>query len=166
MARISISLPDKLMGRLDPIKESINVSQICREALELRVTAYERAANRNGQDLDVKGLVRRLREERELVRGKFEQLAKSNANAWLGAASYLEIKSAVANGNHDLRKYKLPRAAFGMMKQDMEELKMGCDGPQAVLYKTAWLDSVKAVWTEIAGQLEEQDSQQPVEQTE
>ncbi len=51
MARISISIPDKLMARLEPIKDDINVSKLCREALEQRVGAYERAAQRNERNL-------------------------------------------------------------------------------------------------------------------
>ena len=49
----------------------------------------------------------------------------------------------------------LPRAAFSAMKQDMQEVKLGCDGPQAVVYKTAWLDYVKAVWSEVVDRIEE-----------
>ena len=51
-------------------------------------------------------------------------------------------------------KYRLPRAAFNAMQQDMQGVKLGCDGPQAVVYKTAWLDYVKAVWSDIVDQLE------------
>ena len=54
-----------------------------------------------------------------------------------------------------MRKYKLPRAAFSAMKQDMQEVKLGSDGPQAVVYKTAWLDYVKSVWSQVVDRLEE-----------
>ncbi len=156
MGRISISLPDSLIAKLEPIKDGINISQLCREALEQRVAAYERAANRNGQELEFDGLVQRLREERELFGGKFEQLGQNNAAAWLTAASYLEIQNIAAH-HHSLgmHKYKLPRAAFNVMKQDMQEVNLSCDGPQAVVYKTAWLDYVKAVWSEVVDRIEE-----------
>ena len=156
MGRISISLPDSLMAKLEPIKDGINISQLCREALEQRVAAYHRAASRNGNDLDFDALVHRLRGERELFGGKFEQLGKDNAAAWLSNASYLEIQN-VADHNHSygMHKYKLPRAAFSAMKQDMQEVKLGCDGPQAMVYKTAWLDYVKAVWSQVVDRIEE-----------
>ena len=155
MTRISISIPDKLMARLEPIKDDINVSQLCREALEQRVAAYERAAQRNGKELDLEGLVQRLKQERALVGAQFEQLAQSTANAWLGEASYLDIKTAAKHDYANMSKYKLPPAAFRMMKQDMEEAKVSCEGVHAVLYKTAWLDSVKGVWSEVAARLED-----------
>jgi len=156
MGRISISLPDSLMAALEPIKDGINISQLCRDALEQRVAAYHRAASRNGNDLDFDALVHRLRGERELFGGKFEQLGRDNAAAWLSTASYLEIQDVATHGHSDgMRKYKLPRAAFSAMKQDMQEVKLGCDGPQAVVYKTAWLDYVKAVWSQVVDRLEE-----------
>ena len=156
MGRISISLPDSLMAKLEPIKTGVNISQLCREALEQRVAAYERAVKLNGNDLDLDALVHRLREERDLFGGKFEQFGKNNAAAWLTTASYLEIQN-VANHNHSggMHKYKLPRTAFSAMKQDMQGEKLSCEGPQSVVYKTAWLDYVKAVWSDIVDRLEE-----------
>ena len=155
MGRISISLPDSLLAKLEPIKDGINISQLCREALEQRVAVYQRAASRNGDDLDLDALVRRLQGERDLFGGKFEQLGKNNAAAWLTTAPYLEIQS-VANHNHSdgMHKYKLPRAAFSAMKQDMQDVNLSCDGPQAVVYKTAWLDCVRAVWSEVVDRIE------------
>ena len=156
MARVSISLPDSLMRKLEPIKDRINVSQLCREALEQRVAAFERAGNHNGQNLDLSALVHRLRGERDLFGGKFEQFGKKNAGTWLNTASYLEIQN-VATYDHSggMYKYKLPHSAFNTMKQDMHGVKLSCDGPQAVVYKTAWLDCVKAVWSEVVDRIEE-----------
>ena len=159
MARISISIPDRLMARLEPVKESINISQLCREALERRIMTFERAAAHSGHELDTERLVERLREERAVDGGKFEELGRSNAAAWMSTASYLEFK-AVADDRRstNMRNYKLPRAAFGTMKQQMENLDSSLDGVQAIAYKTAWLDSVRAVWARIEDQLEPKDS--------
>ena len=105
MGRISISLPDSLLAKLEPIKEGINISQLCREALEQRVVAYERAADQNGNNLDFDALLHRLREERDRFGGKFEQLGKDNAAAWLSTGSYLEIQN-VAEHSRSQRMYK------------------------------------------------------------
>ena len=155
MGRISISLPDSLMASLEPIKDGINISQLCRVALEQRVAAYHRAASHNGNGLDLDTLVQRLRGERDLFGGKFEQLGRSNATAWLTTASYLEIQNIATNHHSgEMYKYKLPTAAFKVMKLDMHGVKLSCDGLQAVVYKTAWLDYVKAVWCDIFERLE------------
>lgn len=159
MGRISISLPDSLMAKLEPIKNGVNISQLCREALEQRVEAYERAAMLNGNDLDMDALVSRLRSERDLFGGKFEELGRCNAVAWLTAAPYLEIQTVV-NNNHSnaMGDYKLPRAAFNVMKQDLKGVKLSCEGPQAVVYKTAWLDYVNAVWINVVERMEEKSA--------
>lgn len=156
MGRISISLPNNLIAKLEPIKDRINVSRLCREALELRVAAYERAASHDGNNLDFDALVHRLRSERDLFGGKFEQLGKNNAATWLATASYLEIQSIASHNHSDgMHRYKLPRGAFNVMKQDMQEESLSCEGIQAVVYKTAWLDYVKSVWSEVVDRIEE-----------
>ncbi len=40
--RIGIDIPDELMRRLEPLKSQLNVSQLCREAIEARVAQFER----------------------------------------------------------------------------------------------------------------------------
>ena len=54
-----------------------------------------------------------------------------------------------------MRKYQLPRVAFNVIKQDMQGEKLSCDGTQAVVYKTAWLDKVKPVWSKVKVRFEE-----------
>ena len=155
MARISISIPDKLMAKLEPIKESINISQLCREALEHRIAVFERAARHDA--LDLKSLVKRLRDERSSEETKFEDLGKANAGWWLNTVSYLELKNIAENSNSsNMSKYKLPRAAFQTMKQDMAEANGSCEGGQAVAYKTAWLDYVRSVWAQVVDQVGDQ----------
>ncbi len=162
MARISISIPDKLMAKLEPIKDGINISQLCRETLERRVAAFERASGHDTLDLD--GLVRRLRDERSIEACKFEALGTTNAGCWLNTVSYLELKNIAENPNSsNMFKYKLPRAAFKIMKQDMAEANVSCEGGQAVAYKTAWLDYVRSVWGQVVDQIEDSNHSQTVE---
>ena len=162
MSRISISIPDELMAKLEPIKDGINISQLCREALERRVDAFERAAGHEALDLD--GLVKRLRDERSMEESKFEDLGKDNAGRWLSVVSYLELKNvAEIPSSSNLPKYKLPSAAFKTMKQDMAEANVSCEGGQAVAYKTAWLDYVRTVWARVGNQIEGLNQSQPVE---
>ena len=162
MARISISIPNDLMARLDPIKDRINISQLCRESLERRVSAFERAAKNNGTELDVDELVTRLQEEIAQEEGRFERLGQENAASWLSTAAYREFRSvAEAQNISDMQKYRLPRAAFKAMKGDMEETTSTCEGVPAKEYKTAWLDFVRTVWTQVAAQLEQEEALEP-----
>lgn len=154
MPRISISLTEGLMKRMEPVKDKINISQVCREALEGRVATFERANGRHGGKLDVQRLIGRLREERALVEGKWERLAVRNASIWLDTASYEELRGVAEDrGSLNMDKYRLPHGAFRMMKQDLKEAKVGFEGTHVVVYKTAWLDRVRAVWNQIRGKL-------------
>ena len=48
--RLGINIPYDLHQRLMPLKQYVNVSQICRQAIEDRVRCYEKAlASRNGR---------------------------------------------------------------------------------------------------------------------
>ena len=162
MARISISIPDKLMAKLEPMKDGLNISQLCREALERRVAAFERASGHEG--LDLNGLVERLRDERSIEESKFQDLGKDNAGRWLNSVSFLDLKSvAETSSSSSMPKYKLPRAAFKIMKQDMAEAKVSCENGQAVAYKTAWLDYVRSVWAQVGDQIEDSQPSQPAE---
>ena len=163
MARISISIPDKLMKRLEPIKDNINISKLCREALEQRINAFERAARREGDVLDLDSLVLRLREEKDASGVQFEEVGRQNALAWLNTVSYVEFKNvAEASESSNMEKYKLPRAAFRDMKQFMGEANAGCEGTPAVTYKTAWLDHVRSVWSQVVDRLEDTNHKEPV----
>ena len=158
MARISVSVPEELLARLEPMKETINVRQVCRDALERRIQAFERAAKVQTDTLDVEALIERLRDERGLVEGRFEELGRHNAESWLGAAAYLELKAVTeSNGALRMEKYRLPSSSFKTMKRDMEKERVTVEGPQAVTYKTAWLEQVRTVWTQVIEQLESED---------
>ena len=164
MARVSISIPNKLMTRLEPIKDEINISQLCHEAIEQRVAAFERASNGDGNALDLDSLVQRLRQERELFESNSEQLGKDNAAAWMSSASYPEVKAVTDyQGPANMRSYRLPRAAFKGTKHDMEKAQLDCEGPHIAAYKTAWLDYVKTVWAQVVDRVEPAGRNEAVE---
>ena len=162
MARMSVSVPDELTERLEPFKDQLNVSQVCREALERRLDALERAAVLQGEELDLESLGRRLREDRELAEGRFERLGRENAANWINSAPYLELRG-VGENHHNviMESFKLPRAAFSTMKKHMDTAKASCEGAPAVVYKTAWLDYVRAVWAQVVEEID-----RPIEETE
>lgn len=158
MARISVSVPEELLARLEPVKDRINVSQVCRDALERQIQTLERAATVEADTLDLEALIERIRQERLLVEGRFEELGRHNAETWMVTAPYLELKAVTeTNGAVQMGRYRLPSSSFKTMKRDMENEKVTVEGPQAISYKTAWLDQVRTVWTQVLDQLEPED---------
>lgn len=166
MARISISIPESLMAKLEPIKDRINISQLCREALEQQVNALEGVAE-SSEEVEVKepeDTVARLREEAEDFERRFDALGRDGASAWLGAATYSDVKTVTdADDPASMAKYRLPRAAFKIMKREMKGAGLDCEGPHALTYKKAWLDHVSAVWAEVIKESESTDSPEAAE---
>ena len=149
MARISVYIPGEIMEKLERVKHRINISEVCREALDRRMAAI----GERGEGLDMENLIPRLREERAQVDGKWEELGRRNAAVWLDGASYLEVKAvATDEPSSNMENYKLPRPAFHLMRLDTKEVQGGCRGHHAVAYKTAWLHHVMDVWQQLVAE--------------
>ena len=87
--RLGISIPDELHRRLDPLKQYINVSQICREAIEERIRCYEKALA-SGSDKDIAlAMEEAWKEElkmREIVDVDWGRLGSEDVRPWVTAA--------------------------------------------------------------------------------
>lgn len=87
MTRLGVNVPGHLLARLRPHKEVINVSQVCREALEERIVTYELASSRAHQD-GMNSIAEKHAEEYERRDVDWEQLGYEDARGWAEAASY------------------------------------------------------------------------------
>ena len=101
--RLGINIPNELHRRLEPLKQYINVSQICRDAIEDRIACYEKAlANWSDQDI-VSAMERVWKEEmemRDIVDVDWERLGLKDAKQWVTAArlrdwNYLHHRQAI-----------------------------------------------------------------------
>ena len=77
---------------MKPFKASINVSQVCREALENQVTAFERARIKVA-DRGVHELVQRFRREHIDREVDWEALGHEDARLWLELASLQHLET-------------------------------------------------------------------------
>ena len=87
--RIGINIPNDLHRRLVPLKQYINISQICREAIEDRIKCYEKAlANRHDQDVEraINEILEEERKMREIVEVNWGMLGCQDAKSWVTAA--------------------------------------------------------------------------------
>lgn len=84
--RIGINIPDDLDRRLGPFKSSINVSQLCKDAISEYVSLRERAQEEAEGDR-VDKLASRLFEERKKTRVDWELFGLQDARAWASSAS-------------------------------------------------------------------------------
>ena len=87
--RIGINIPRDLHQRMEPFKQYINISQICREAIEHRIRYYERAlAIRSDEDV-LEAIERAWEEERkmrDIIEVDWGMLGCQDAKSWVEAA--------------------------------------------------------------------------------
>ncbi len=80
--RIGVNIPDDLYQRMKHIKHTVNVSQVCREAIEAYVEDYERARARLESD-GADEVVKRLSGEEEDRTVDWEELGWKDARDWV-----------------------------------------------------------------------------------
>ena len=89
--RIGVNIPNELMRRLKPLKPELNVSQVCRDALEAEVRNYENMRARLDDD-DIQEAVSRVeRQEREfraVLDVDWEKLGYEDAADWVKVADW------------------------------------------------------------------------------
>ena len=87
--RIGINIPNELHRRLEPLKRHINVSQICREAIEERIRCYEKAlASRRDWDIvqAIEWTWEEERKMRDIIKVDWGMLGCEDAKSWVTAA--------------------------------------------------------------------------------
>ncbi len=87
--RIGINIPNHLHRRLEPLKQHINISQICREAIEDRIRCYEKALASHGDQDVVQAIERTWEQElkmRNIVELDWGMLGCEDAKSWVTVA--------------------------------------------------------------------------------
>ena len=87
--RIGINVPNELLRRLEPLKPELNISQVCREALEAKAESYEQMQARL-DDAGVQAAVARVWEQEKefltIIEVDWTALGYQDAKAWVQAA--------------------------------------------------------------------------------
>ena len=109
--RIGLNVPDDLLTRLEPLKPSINVSQICREAIEAYVDCYERASARIVDDGTLEEAERIWRQEESRV-VDWEELGYVDGKAWIEKAELKDLENLFHNLSVAKRKNREPFIPF------------------------------------------------------
>ena len=93
MVRIGINIPNELMKRLEPLKPELNISQVCRDALQAKAESHEQVVAEFDDD-GVRTAVDRVweqeREFQEAIQMDWEMLGYGDATSWVKAAGWDE----------------------------------------------------------------------------
>ena len=118
--RIGLNIPDDLLTRLEPLKPSINVSQICREAIEAYVDCYERASARIEDDGTLEEAVRIWRQEESRV-VDWEELGCIDGKTWVEKAELEDLENLFHNLRVTKRKNREPFIPFWRYISDTKD---------------------------------------------
>ncbi len=88
--RIGINIPNDLMKRLEPLKPELNISQICREALEAKAASHERMLARL-DDGEIQEAIEMVWEQEKeflsVIEVDWKALGYEDAESWTKAAN-------------------------------------------------------------------------------
>ena len=90
MVRIGVNIPNELMKRLEPLKPELNISQVCRDALEAKAENHERMQARLANDAIGPAIDRLLEQEKEFLAAisfDWQALGWEDAASWVKGAS-------------------------------------------------------------------------------
>ena len=84
--RLGINIPSSLYKRMDPIKQRVNISQICRDAIEEWVNAYEHSREKAKQD-GMEEVAEELRETWKPYEVDWQTIGREDARIWAQKAT-------------------------------------------------------------------------------
>ena len=84
--RLGINIPSSLYKRMDPIKQRVNISQICRNAIEEWVSAYERSMEKVKQG-GIEEVVDELRRAWKPYEVDWQAIGREDARIWAQKAT-------------------------------------------------------------------------------
>ncbi|MFC1917923.1 hypothetical protein ACFLXH_04645 [Chloroflexota bacterium] len=84
--RIGINVPNDLLKRMKPFKQMINISQVCRDAIEYWVNTYERASEKAKQD-GMEEVAAVLSREWEPIEVDWQTIGHEDARIWAQKAT-------------------------------------------------------------------------------
>lgn len=94
--RIGVNIPGELIKRIEPLRPLLNVSQICREAIETYARNCDRAARLDEVDLLEAESERLLGQERR-VNVDWEDMGYQDGKAWTHASDLEDFEDAFHN---------------------------------------------------------------------
>ena len=182
--RIGINIPNELMKRLEPLKPELNISQVCREALQAKAESHERMQERLENDAVGEAISRTCKQEsvyRSVIEVDWEALGIEDAAAWVAQADWedwrfhhrraevLRESGRSPNGwfyvsgkrlkNFDDRITELHDRIQEQDEAFLDWLHLENDGidqnSAQQEYDTAWLSYTNAVWERIRQMREE-----------
>lgn len=176
---ITVRMPDALAERLEPLKGQMNVSEICRNALESKIQMYEAIEQALSDEDVMRGLVDRLKIQKKEASDRSYSMGEEDGKDWaIKEATYQELgKWGRRNTRHyrtaetpweaelpdDIDPYtgdplveiKFPDSKTA--RRHLDTRRKECENEnqpfELDLYRYGFMDAVKAIWSKVEGEL-------------
>lgn len=154
--RITVTLPRTLYQRLQVVKESLNVSAICQEAIERAVNLEEikmKALSTKEKAIERLRLERQKSEEEWFEHGKTDGLRDATDLSYDDFEQLWDLyqhKNDLEMHNCWVSLRQLPENCQDWLKEQMDEYS---PKPSQESYLAGWIDSVTEFWDEIKGEI-------------
>ncbi|MBD2072404.1 hypothetical protein H6F86_00450 [Phormidium sp. FACHB-592] len=138
--RITVTISDSLHGRLQRVKDSLNVSRVCQEAIEYAVQIEETKLK---EIPVVEKVLERLRLEKERSEAEWKQIGVKDGQEDAAELSYnefrlLELDDELSEETHEWIESK--RIQY-------------LENPDEDVYLEGWKEGVLSVWDQVKGRL-------------
>lgn len=84
--RLGINIPNSIYKRMDPIKQMVNISQICRDAIEEWVNAYEHSIEKAKQE-GMEEVANELSQAWKPYEVDWQEIGREDARIWAQKAT-------------------------------------------------------------------------------
>ncbi|MFC2060507.1 hypothetical protein ACFLTZ_05400 [Chloroflexota bacterium] len=97
LMRLGINIPNILLEQYRPLKDTYNLSKICREAIQKRVESYERAKRQSADD-GMEAVADRLWQEyHKKTVLDWEAIGRDDAKNWISLATFEDFENLFHN---------------------------------------------------------------------
>jgi hypothetical protein len=160
--RVTIAVPESLFERLQPVKNHLNISAICQEALDMAVT-YEEIKLESMSDDE---FVERLRTEKQVLLNKVQQegyelgVRSASKLSYRDFTHFSRVQPLAASFDEDVLEYLwdyLDQRGYPETARthDADFAHLLEVSPQSrILFCQGWMDGVLSVWEMIKDQVE------------
>jgi len=139
---ISITIPKNLYDRLQVVKDALNVSRICQEAIA-SVVEIEEFKGMGGQEMET--VIERLRAEK---RAFVKNCKEMGFKAGLKEAKELSYEGLVA-----IIKGGYPFEYTASLEDDINDLKSDDPSFDSGTYMDGWMEGVQEFWKQVKSKL-------------
>jgi hypothetical protein len=163
--RLTIAIPESLYERLQQVKQEINISGVCQEALNMAITLKE--TNTNSNTCDRQKLIDRLKLEKKLFTAQIKAQGCKIGQKSATTLSYKEFQRIErltqahtridAGAFADMWQWLAARQAGHEMQFEDDELNelAPLNDENKAIFVEGWIEGVLSVWHQIKDQLDD-----------